>query len=53
MSNAMVKRLSLFRMQEKRPLELVALPFVHEGIIHAMYSASLICQDAPKPLEVA
>lgn len=39
--------------KEKRAFKLLAMPFVHEGIIPAMYFVTFICQDVPKALEVA
>lgn len=35
--------------KEKRALKVLAMPFVHEGMVHARYSVT----DAPKPLEAA
>lgn len=34
--------------EEKRTLKLVAVPVVHEGIIHAMFSATVTHQDVPE-----
>lgn len=39
--------------KEKRAFKLLAMLFVHEGIIPAMYFVTFICQDVPKALEVA
>lgn len=38
--------------KKKRSLKQVAVPFFHEGVTHATYSVTFICQDAPEALEV-
>lgn len=45
----MVTKLSFLQLQREEALQLLAVPFVHEGVIRARCSVT----DAPKPLEVA